>query len=160
MYCGRAIKLEARATHHVEHFRPRSRYPDRELAYANLFLSCGPQQPQGNPQATCGNEKNDWFDETCHIEPAPEDVCQGRFAFASDGRLLGDGTPEAERMIDVLDLNHPELIAERSSLIEEPDAELSQGASVGELRQGYRDVGPTGTRVSFANVAVHYLRGQ
>ena len=49
VYCGRAIELEARTRHHVEHFRPRSRYPDRELAYANLFLSCGPQQPQAIP---------------------------------------------------------------------------------------------------------------
>lgn len=160
VYCGRAIRLEARTTHHVEHFRPRSRYPDRELAYANLFLSCGPRQPQGDPQATCGNEKRDWFDETCHIEPTPEDTCQGRFAFASDGRIQGDGTREAERMIDVLNLNHPELITERSSLIEELDTELSQGVSVAELRGGYRDVDPTGTRVSFANVAEQYLRGQ
>ena len=160
VYCGRAIELEARTRHHVEHFRPRSRYPDRELAYANLFLSCGPQQPQGHPQPTCGNEKKAWFDETCHVEPAPEDACQGRFAFASDGRIRGDGTLEADRMIDVLNLNHPELIAERSSLIEELDTELSQGASVAELRQSYRDVGQTGTRVSFANVAVHYLRDQ
>ena len=158
VYCGRAIELAAHTRRHVEHFRPRSRYLDLELAYANLFLSCGPQQPQGHPQPTCGNEKKAWFDEACHVEPAPEDACQGRFAFASDGRIRGDGTREADRMIDVLNLNHPELIAERSSLIEELDTELSQGASVSALRQSYHDLGPTGTRVSFANVAVQYLR--
>ena len=63
-------------------------------------------------------------------------------------------------MIDVLNLNHPELITERSSLIEELDTELSQGVPVAELRRGYRDVDPTGRRVSFANVADQYLRGQ
>ena len=160
VYCGRVIELEARDRYHVEHFRPRSRYPDRELAHDNLFISCGPQQPGGHSQPTCGNEKKAWFDETCDIEPAPEDACQGRFEFASDGGIRGDGTPEADRMIQVLNLNHPELVAERSGLIEELDAELAQGASVAELRQGYRDVGPSGTRVSFANVAVRYLRGQ
>ena len=158
MYCGRAIELGARNRYHVEHFRPRSRYPERELTYSNLFLSCGPEQPEGHPRPTCGNEKKAWFDETCHVEPAPEDACQGRFAFASDGRIRGDGTREADRMIDVLNLNHPELIAERSSLIEELDIELSEGASASALRQSYRDVGRKGTRVSFANVAVQYLR--
>ncbi len=63
-------------------------------------------------------------------------------------------------MIQVLNLNHPELVAERSALIEELDTEIAQGASVAELQQSYRDVGPKGTRVSFANVAVRYLRGQ
>ena len=158
VYCGRAIELGAHTRRHIEHFRPRWLYQDLELTYANLFLSCGPQQLQGHPQPTCGNQKDDWFDETCHVEPAPADACQGRFAFASDGRILGDGTREADRMIDVLNLNHPELIAERSSLIEVLDTELSQGASVSALRQSYDDLGPAGTRVSFANVAVQYLR--
>lgn len=93
VYCGRAIELGARNRYHVEHFRPRSRYPDRELAYANLFLSCGPEQPD-----------------------------------------------------------------ERSSLIEELDTDLSEGTSVSALWQSYDDVGPKGTRVSFANVAVRYLQ--
>ena len=160
VYCGRAIELGAYTGRHVEHFRPRSRYPDLELAYANLFLSCGPLRSQGHPRPTCGNQKNAWFDETCHVEPAPEDACQGRFVFASDGRICGDGTPEADRMIDVLNLNHSELVYERSALIEELDCELGQGASVAELQRSYRNVGPKGTRVSFANVAVHYLRDQ
>ena len=110
------------------------------------------------PNQTCGNEKGDWFDEACHVEPAPEESCQGRFSFASDGRVRGDGTPEAERMIEVLKLNHPELIAERSSLIEELDTEVSHGSTASELRQSFDDVGPAGTRVSFANVAVRYLK--
>ena len=135
----------------------RAACPDREVAYTNLFLSCGPQRTQGHPQPTCGNEKSDWFDEACHVQPAPEESCQGRFSFASDGRIRGDGTPEAERMIDVLKLNHPELIAERSSLIEELDTEVSQGSTVSALRRSFDDVGPDGTRVSFANVAIRYL---
>ena len=138
VYCGRTIELAAHNRRHVEHFRPQSRYPGLELAYANLFLSCGSQQPHGHPQPTCGNKKDNWFDETCHVEPVPEDACQGRFVFASDGRIRGDGTVEADRMIDVINLNHSELIAERSALIAELDSELIQGASVAELRQSYQ----------------------
>ena len=60
VYCGRGIDIEKRNEHHVEHFRPR-RYRDLELAYRNLFLSCGPHQADGGVQPTCGNEKGEWF---------------------------------------------------------------------------------------------------
>ena len=158
VYCGRAISLENRDRHHVEHFRPRARYPDHELAYENLFLSCGPQHPQGSPQPTCGNEKAAWFDENYHIEPAPEEACQRYFKFASDGRIHGGRSPEANRMIDVLKLNHHELIAERSVLIEQLDGELAEGVSLSQLITSFLDISPTGTRVSFANVAIAYLQ--
>ena len=158
VYCGRAIELNERNTHHVEHFRPRALFPDRELDYGNLFLSCGPQQRRGGPQPTCGNRKKAWFDEDCHVEPAPEEACQRRFVFASDGWIRGDGSPESDRMIDVLNLNHRELIAERSTLIEELDAELDKGVSLCELTNSFRDVSPTGARVSFSHVAVRYLQ--
>ena len=160
VYCGRGIEFQDRDRHHVEHFRPRARYPDYELAYGNLFLSCGPLQRQGRAQPTCGNEKNAWFDEHCHVEPTPERACQRRFLFASDGRIRGDGSPEADQMIDVLNLNHRELIAERSALIEELEGELSGGVPLGELTASFSDVSPKGTRVSFANVAIHYLQTQ
>ena len=158
VYCGRAIKLTEYNTHHVEHFRPRALYPDRELDYGNLFLSCGPQQRPGGAQQTCGNEKKAWFDEDCYVKPAPEEACQRRFLFASDGRIRGDGSPESDQMIDVLNLNHRELITERSTLIEQLDAELSEGVSLCELTTSFRDVSSAGTRVSFSNVAIHYLQ--
>lgn len=160
VYCGRAIALEDRDRHHVEHFRPRTRYPDYELVYENLFLSCGPQQAQGSPQPTCGNEKAAWFDEDCHVEPAPEEACQRHFRFASDGRIRAGRSPEANRMIDVLKLNHRELIAERSTLIEQLDGELEEGVSLSQLLNSFLDISPGGTRVSFANVAIVYLRNQ
>ena len=109
------------------------RYPHCDLAYGNLFLSCGPQQGHGGVQPTCGNEKKAWFDEDCHVDPVPEEACQLRFAFASGGWIRGDGSPETDTMIVVLNLNHRELIAERSALIEELDGELNQGTSHCEL---------------------------
>ena len=160
VYCSRGIELELHNRHHIEHFRPRARYPHRELTYRNLFLSCGPQQGDGGVQPTCGNEKRAWFDEECHVDPAPEEACQRRFAFASGGGVQGNGSPEADKMILVLNLNHRELIAERSALIEELDDELNKGLSHCELIEGFLSVSPRGTRVSFANVAIHYLLRQ
>ena len=160
VYCGRGINLEERNRHHIEHFRPRSLYPDGELAYENLFLSCGPQQPQGGPQPTCGNMKDNWFDESCHVEPAPEEDCQRRFVFASDGQIRSDGSPEAAKMIQVLNLNFRELVFERSALIEYLDGEIDKGVSLRELIKSFCDVSSDGARVSFANVAIQYLRRQ
>ena len=159
VYCGRGIDLALRNGHHIEHFRPR-RYLHCELTYRNLFLSCGPQQAHGGVQPTCGNEKDDWFDENCHVDPAPEEACQRHFAFASGGSIQGDGSPEAEKMVVILNLNHRELIAERSDLIELLDGELNEGVSPCELITDFLGVSSIGARASFANVAVQYLRRQ
>ena len=159
VYCGRGVRLEDRGGFHVEHFRPVSarKYSELELAYENLFLSCGSGRRRHDPAAgTCGHRKDDWFDEACHVAPAPEEHCQLRFVFGSDGRIRGDGTPAAEKMVAVLNLNHPELVADRSQLIEAVDAELEK-VGPGELVQNYSAVAPDGTRGSFAHVAVRYL---
>ena len=158
VYCGRGIDLEPNR-HHIEHFRPR-RYRHCELTYRNLFLSCGPQQANGGDQPTCGKKKDDWFDENCHVDPAPEEACQRHFAFASGGSIKGDGSPQAEKMVVILNLNHRELIAERSHLIEHLDGELNEGVSQCELIAAYLDVSSIGARASFANVAIQYLQRQ
>ena len=160
VYCGRGIDLEWFNAHHIEHFRPRARYPHCELTYRNLFLSCGPQRAHGGAQTTCGNEKEAWFDEDCHVEPAPEEACQRHFAFTSGGWIQGDGSPQAEKMIDVLNLNHRELIAERSALIEHLDRELNEGVSQCELITAFLEVSAIGARASFAHVALRYLQRQ
>lgn len=143
VYCGRGIDLDPVGRFHIEHFRLQASYPHLELAYRNLFLSCGPTHEDGGTQPTCGNKKKSWFEENCHVEPAPESACQQRFEFASGGEIRGDGSPESDKMIAILNLNHRELIADRSALIE-----------------SFLHVSSSGSRVSFANVAVQYLRRQ
>ena len=156
VYCGRGIS-RARQQHHIEHFRPR-RYRDLELDYTNLFLSCGPEDQRGSRQ-TCGRHKDDWFDENCHIAPAPE-ACAERFRFLASGEVVGDDTPEADTMIDVLDLNHPELAAERRDLIDGVESELAKGVTLDDLRLGFLVHNREGARPGFANVAIGYLRTQ
>ena len=63
-------------------------------------------------------------------------------------------------MIVVLNLNHRELIAERSALIEHLDGELNEGVSHCELTADFLDVSSIGARASFANVAIQYLQRQ
>ena len=158
VYCGRRISLYRHGQFHIEHFRPQSRYPELQLDYANLFLSCGPELEHG-PTPTCGNHKAGWFDEDRHIPPAPES-CAERFRFRSSGEIASDDTPEAAKMIQVLNLNHPELVTERRVVIEDLDRELAEGIATNVLRQDYLDTDHNGARPSFANVAIGYLSAQ
>ena len=157
VYCGRRISLDAHGKFHVEHFRPRSKYPDLQLDHANLFLSCGPEGKDGHRQ-TCGGFKRSWFDEERHVPPAPES-CAERFRFRSSGHIAGDGAPEAEKMIEVLNLNHRELVTERRTLIESLHEDLNGGVPEDDLLRSYRDTDGSGARPSFANVAIGYLGG-
>ena len=158
VYCGRKISLGRLREYHIEHFRPRSKYPGLGLDYTNIFLSCGPEGEHGTRQS-CGNHKDDWFEEGCHVPPAPES-CAERFRFRSSGEIAGDDSPEADKMLEVLNLNHPELVTERQVVIEDLERELEEGAPPDELRQGYLDQDRTGARPSFANIAIEYLKMQ
>ena len=61
-------------------------------------------------------------------------------------------------MVVVLNLNHPELIADRAELIEFLDGELNEGVSAGELTAAFLNVSSIGARASFSNVAIQYLQ--
>ena len=170
VYCGRRIRLVLTANEHdeechIEHFRPQVGWPELEVDYENLFLSCdgGLHRPDGEAQ-TCGHRKADWFDEGCHVAPVPEKACQQRFVFGGDGQIRGDGTAAADKMIEVLNLNASELMHDRSELIEalEEQMEEGEGADLGkaaarELISDYMATGTDGTRDSYTHVAVRYL---
>ena len=155
VYCGRRISLDEKQRYHIEHFRPQSKYPNRQLDYANLFLSCGPRAEQGY-RFTCGNYKADWFDEHCHISPVP-DSCVDHFRFRLSSRIAGDGSPEADKMIEKLNLNHRELVADRQALIEALEQEVSSGNPPAGLRDAFLAVDRQGARPGFAQVAIGYL---
>ena len=155
VYCGRRISLDENQRYHIEHFRPQSKYPELQLEYANLFLSCGPRAKHG-ARNTCGNYKDEWFEEHCHIPPTPGS-CVKRFRFRSTGRIASDGSPEADKMIDKLNLNNRELVVDRQFIIETLDSELNTGDLPERLRQDFLEVDRHGARPSFAHVAIEYL---
>ena len=63
-------------------------------------------------------------------------------------------------MIEVLNLNHPELVTDRQGVIEDLERELAEGTAPDVLRQDYLDTDRSGARPSFANVAIGYLNAQ
>lgn len=118
VYCGRKLDLSAPGkSYHIEHFRPRSRYPALEVSLANLFLSCSQQTREGNRSETCGTAKEDWFDESLHVEP-DYPACTERFRFLLTGKIVPvcDRDDAAATMIDKLNLNHPELKRDREEI--------------------------------------------
>ncbi len=122
VYCGRRLHLGQPGQFHIEHFRPRSTYPDLQLDLDNLFLSCGPEAKAGKPSETCGHAKADRFDETGCVEPNYPS-CTHRFRFLLSGEVataLAGDTP-AESMIDVLNLNHPEFRKDRADVLDHID---------------------------------------
>ncbi len=124
VYCGRQLHPNSPGRFHIEHFRPRSSYPDLSVELSNLFLSCGPELEAGTPSETCGHAKSDRFDEAGCIEP-DYPACTYRFRFLLSGEVAprSDDDAAAGTMIELLNLNHRELRKDRSDILDRIDGE-------------------------------------
>ena len=113
-YCeGRIIADNS----HVEHFRPRNRYPLLQLDYSNLLCSCLREQPPGKPDH-CGHRKGSWFDHDALISPLQEG-CETRFRFTANGEIHPRSSSDvaAVTTIDRLALGLPKLNALRAAAV-------------------------------------------
>lgn len=114
-YCESRIR---RGNSHVEHFRPKKRFPDGQLDYSNLHCSCLREQSPGEPDH-CGHRKGDWFDENLLVSPL-QDGCEKRFMFTANGEIFPrSGDDEAARAtIERLGLDLPKLNALRAAAVD------------------------------------------
>ena len=150
VYCGRRLSLDRPGkSYHIEHFRPQHDYPDQQVTYANLFLSCGQEDENGLPAPTCGSAKAGWFDEQRHIYPAYS-ICTARFRFFLNGGIVAAATGDeaAVEMIARLKLDHPELKKDREDVLFQIDA--------GEVDVDDFWEPSTGLASSYAHVAFQY----
>ena len=150
VYCGRRLSLDKPGkSYHIEHFRPQHDYPDEQLTYSNLFLSCGQEGENGLPAPTCGSAKGGWFNEQKHIYPAYS-TCTERFRFLLNGSIVAaaDGDCAAEEMITRLKLDHPELKKDREDVLFQIDA--------GEVDVDDYWEPSTGLAASYAHVAFQH----
>ena len=104
---------------HVEHFRPRSRFPSRELDYQNLHCSCLRTLSPGEP-VHCGHKKGSWFDAALLISPLQQN-CGKRFRFTRNGEILPRSRNDsaAKETIKGLGLDLPKLNALRKAAMDE-----------------------------------------
>jgi uncharacterized protein (TIGR02646 family) len=118
MFHGKCAYCESKITHvdygHVEHYRPKSRFPDRTFEWSNLLLACG----------LCNGpeHKGDHFPEAANdgplLNPCEEDPNDHLdFHFDRVARLANvfGKTPRGVTTEKVLGLNRPELRAFRST---------------------------------------------
>lgn len=108
----------ARDDSHVEHFRPQSRFPDRQLDYGNLHCSCQRDPSRGEPRH-CGHRKGNWFDEKLLLSPLEAD-CEGRLGFTANGDVFPRSIDDAaaKTTIEKLGLDLPKLRALHAAVID------------------------------------------
>jgi uncharacterized protein (TIGR02646 family) len=151
VYCGRSLDRSSPGkSFHIEHFRPQHEYEALSVSFDNMYLSCGQKNTDGTLSQTCGTHKDSWFDELLAIEPNYPN-CISLFSFSLNGDMLpSDGTDKsAQKMVEVLNLNHPELKKDREDLLMFIDA--------GELDLTDFWDGENNKAESYAHVAYHHL---
>lgn len=85
---------------HIEHFRPRTDYPQLSLEYDNLHISCN-----GKNGDSCGHKKEDWFVEGITLSPLEPSI-ESKFTYLQNGTIEAkDGNRDVKLNIDKLSLN-------------------------------------------------------
>ncbi|MGO4583186.1 retron system putative HNH endonuclease [Arthrobacter sp. 2RAF6] len=103
-YCDSHIANVAQA--HIEHFRPRAKYPELVVAWDNLTIAC----------PRCNNQKRDKFDEDLpFINPLHDDPT-AHFIFFGDV-IFPAGSNRAIHTINEIGLNNDDLVAARKRRI-------------------------------------------
>ncbi|MBA0884703.1 retron system putative HNH endonuclease [Flavobacterium undicola] len=116
-YCERELNED---DCHIEHFKPKdkTKFPELQLEYSNLFCSCQVNTQKGEP-LHCGNSKGNWFDESLLISPLDSN-CEIRFKFTYDGQILPfhENDVTAKTTIEKLQLNIDKLKNLRKGVID------------------------------------------
>ncbi len=126
--CAYTMRRIAAETSHIEHFKARSKHHNEEVSYSNM-LACYPggtvEIPYGakNKRAK-GNVLNP---HDCEVDK--------EFRYAIDGQIIGN-SELAKRTIEILNLNHELLCANRNEVMRSWKQKLlAEKPSEGRCRQ-------------------------
>ena len=113
-YCEEEI---VKGSCHIEHFKPKSCFPDYALDYFNLIASCNGCGTKGD--LTCGMKKRNIYFPTL-ISPS-DPTCETRFLYTADGQILpvDEKDENAWQTIALLGLNAPKLRRRREMVWQE-----------------------------------------
>ncbi len=101
--------------YHIEHVYPKSIYEDKMYSYYNIVLSCGHSNEDGSATRHCGASKQNYDPAEGFISPLNRD-CHKHFRYSYSGEIRANDE-DAARTIDILDLNHPNLVNKRREVI-------------------------------------------
>jgi uncharacterized protein (TIGR02646 family) len=93
-YCGQKINIDVS---HIEHLKPRNKYPDLTLDYKNLIASCQGESETPPPiPVHCGHKKAEWYEESLMVSPL-EKNCADFFRYTDDGQILATNDPNKQQ---------------------------------------------------------------
>ncbi len=118
-YCGRRIN---QIDSHIEHLRPRNKYPKLALYYDNFLASCqGESETPPTIPVHCGHKKDKWYEQRFMVSPLVGN-CAEFFRYTDDGQILATTDPvkqtAAAETIKRLALNINKLKRMREQAIE------------------------------------------
>lgn len=149
---------------HIEHFKPRNKYPDLQLDYANLIASCQGESEEPPPIPThCGHKKGAWYEESLMVSPLKSN-CTDFFRYTEDGQILAtkeaDKQDVAKTTIEKLDLNIHKLQKMREGAIEGilDGLDLTDFQIVRQLIDGFKKPDRDGEYEEFCNVIIYVLK--
>ena len=101
---------------HLEHLAPQKRHPELRFSYQNLVVSCEGQFLSDKvikERESCGHRKLNEYDESWFLNPTTEKEINQFFTFdPQDGSIRPaetNRTADAQKMIDILNLDAPYL---------------------------------------------------
>ncbi|WP_071188519.1 retron system putative HNH endonuclease [Trichormus sp. NMC-1] len=156
--------LSKSPTSHIEHLRPRSRYPDLALEYTNFMASCqGEDEEEPSIPVHCGHKKKEWYDENLMVSPL-EPNCADFFKYPASGEILPtddlDKKNVAETTIQHLALDINKLRNLRKAAIDAAlfNLEYLSEEEIQQLTLGYELPDSNGQYTPFCSAIIYVLK--
>ena len=113
-YCEEEI---AKGLCHIEHFKPKSYFPELSLDYFNLYVSCN--GCGSKEDLSCGMKKRNLYFPSL-LSPS-DPTCETRFLYTADGQILpvDENDDCGWETIALLGLNSPKLRRRREMVYQE-----------------------------------------
>ena len=117
LFDGKCAYCESKITHieygHIEHYRPKSTFPEKTFEWSNLLLACGVCNGTAHKGGNFPGEDEDGpILNPCEDEP--DEHLEFRFDPVAGLASVYETTPRGKTTRDLLGLNRPELRKHRS----------------------------------------------
>ena len=115
-YCMSRIEFEHQGVK-IDHYKPRSKYPELQLEYENLLAVCDGREGEKRSRQTCDTRKGD--ESELVINPLSPLITK-QLNYGNDGSIKSDDPCVRHDINDILNLNDPSgfLITNRKSVLD------------------------------------------
>lgn len=156
-YCMQRINVD---TMKIEHWQPRSVFPNRELDWKNLLAVCKGNEGYPVTRQTCDTKKGD---QTLNYNPAEVGHrVESRLRYSTSGKIVSDESVWDDQLNTTLNLNEVRLIENRRKLLEGVAETLNNRPGLRTTTELLRLIGKLRSRKNgefspFAGAAIFYL---